>query len=192
MHSKSQSNSGVNDMINLNSDASKLPAALKSEFSDVEKHISTIENNNSDMILKKKWLTITDRTGITFLDFGVMEIWDGTDMALLRETIAELIEVVGVRSLAINLKYVKYIPSGFFGMMFDWQEKHDVTFHLFSPQPNVRNMLWFQRFLQPLNAECFLLRSEPCITICELEAEQTSFPEEAESETEVCSSSYYE
>ena len=94
------------------------------------------------MQLKKKWLTISDRDDITVLDLGAMDIWDGADMALLRETLTELIEDVGIRNIGINLSYVKYIPSGFFGMMYDWHEKRDVNVHLLSPQPNVKNMLW--------------------------------------------------
>ena len=140
--------------------------------------------SDSEMQLKKKWLTISDHTGITLLDLGEMDIWDGADMALLRETLTELIEDVGIRSIGINLEYVKYIPSGFFGMMYDWHEKRDVTVPLFSPQPNVKNMLWFQRFLQPLDNECYLLSSEPCVAINE-EAEEALFAEDSSWDVEV-------
>jgi len=142
------------------------------------------------MQLKKKWLTITDRDGITTLDLGAMEIWDGADMALLRETLTELIEDVGVRMVGIDLQYVKYIPSGFFDMMYDWHEKQDVTVHLFSPQPNVLNMLWFQRFLQPLDDECYLLQSEPSVVINEQDEEEELPVEESSWGYEVYSAAF--
>ena len=72
-------------------------------------------------------------------------------MALLREGLFKLIEHENCRAIAIDMRFVKYIPSGFFGMLFDWNEKRGVTFALTPPQPNVLKMLWFQRFFH-LNA----------------------------------------
>ena len=89
-----------------------------------------------------------------------MEIWDGADLALLRETLTKLIEKERHHSVGVNMASVKYIPSGFFGLLFDWREK-GIRIQLFNPQPHVQRMLWFQQFLQPVAAGCFLLLSEP-------------------------------
>lgn len=87
------------------------------------------------------------------LDVGKMEIWDGADLSLVRDMLVEMIEQEGHRSVGVNLKYVKYIPSGFFGMMFDWQEQ-GIQVSLFHPQPNVAGMLWFRQFFEDIGDGC--------------------------------------
>lgn len=87
------------------------------------------------------------------LDVGKMEIWDGADLSLVRDMLVEMIEKEGHKSVGVNLKYVKYIPSGFFGMMFDWQEE-GIQVSLFHPQPNVANMLWFRQFFEDVGDGC--------------------------------------
>lgn len=82
------------------------------------------------------------------LHMGDMDIWDGADLALLREGLAQFIERDRCRSIVVDMQHVKYIPSGFFGMLFDWYEKRHVAFALTTPQPNVQRMLWFQQFFQ--------------------------------------------
>lgn len=82
-------------------------------------------------------------TAVVGLDH--IEIWDGADLALLREVLTELIEDDGFRSVGVDLASVKYIPSGFFGMLFEWYES-GVEIQLHSPQPNVEQMLWFRMF----------------------------------------------
>lgn len=82
------------------------------------------------------------------LHLGEMEIWDGADLALLREGLTQLIERERSRAIIIDMRYVKYIPSGFFGMLFDWHEKRGVWFALTPPQPNVQRMLWFRQFFR--------------------------------------------
>ena len=74
-----------------------------------------------------------------------IEIWDGADLALLREGLSELIEKNEFRSVGVDLSSVKYIPSGFFGMLFEWYES-GIEIQLHSPQPNVEQMLWFRMF----------------------------------------------
>ncbi|VAX36682.1 hypothetical protein MNBD_PLANCTO02-115 [hydrothermal vent metagenome] len=122
------------------------------------------------MEMKKKWLTISEQAGVTVLDLKGMEIWDGADMALLREALTELVEEVGVRSIGINMQYVKYIPSGYFGMLYDLHEKRGVTVYLYTPQPNVEQMLWFQQFLLPTEEGTYLLHSEPAHQLLEEDA----------------------
>jgi anti-anti-sigma factor len=96
---------------------------------------------------KRMVVDVRDDVGL-LLHMGEMEIWDGADLALLREALTQFIERDGCRSIAIDMQYVKYIPSGFFGMLFDWYEKRGVWFALSTPQPNVQRMLWFQQFFR--------------------------------------------
>ena len=84
-----------------------------------------------------------DTTAVVRLDR--IEIWDGADLALLREGLSELIEKNEFRSVGVDLSTVKYIPSGFFGMLFEWYES-GIEIQLHSPQPNVEQMLWFRMF----------------------------------------------
>ena len=83
-------------------------------------------------------MLINVRDGVHLLQLGEMEIWDGADLALLREGLFHLIDGERCRAIAIDMQYVKYIPSGFFGMLFDWQEKTGTWFALTTPQPNVQ------------------------------------------------------
>lgn len=98
--------------------------------------------------------------GTHLLHMGEMEIWDGADLSLLREGFTQLIERDGIRSIIIDMHFVKYIPSGFFGMLFDWHEKRNVWFALTLPQPNVQRMLWFQQFFRRTEDGCYELWSE--------------------------------
>lgn len=109
---------------------------------------------------KRNRLQFHDWNGAKVIDLGTMEIWDGADLALLRETLTLLIERQRHHSIGVNMAYVKYIPSGFFGLLFDWREK-GVRIQLFNPQPHVQRMLWFQQFMEPVKKGCFLLLSEP-------------------------------
>ena len=93
-----------------------------------------------------KRMLIDVRDEFLLLQLGEMEIWDGADLALLREGLFRLIQGESCPAIAIDMRYVKYIPSGFFGMLFDWQEKCGTWFALTPPQPNVQRMLWFRQF----------------------------------------------
>ena len=104
----------------------------------------------------KKFLRLSPREKFTVLNLGDMEIWDGADMALLRESLTRLINGDKHRSIGVDMSHVKYIPSGFFGMLFDWYES-GVRIRLYSPQPNVRRMLWFSQFFGAIDENCFEL-----------------------------------
>jgi len=99
-----------------------------------------------------KRMLIEVRDEFHLLQLGEMEIWDGADLALLREGLFRLIHDEHCEAIAIDMRYVKYIPSGFFGMLFDWQEKCGTAFVLTPPQPNVQRMLWFRQFFK-LNSD---------------------------------------
>jgi hypothetical protein len=88
-----------------------------------------------------------------------IEIWDGADLALLREVLTDLIEREEYGSIAVNLQSVKYIPSGFFGMLYEWYE-NGINIQLLSPQPNVEQMLWFRMFFKLQEAGTFFLNDE--------------------------------
>lgn len=88
-----------------------------------------------------------------------IEIWDGADLALLREVLTELIQKESFGSIGVNLESVKYIPSGFFGMLYEWYED-GIHVLLHSPQPNVEQMLWFRMFFRPLPNGAFALNDE--------------------------------
>jgi len=97
---------------------------------------------------------VDGQTAVVQLDD--MEIWDGADLALLRDVLNRLIQQDGFRSLGVDLTTVKYIPSGFFGMLFEWYEA-GLEIALFRPQANVRQMLWFRMFFAEADADRFVL-----------------------------------
>ena len=104
-------------------------------------------------------LTVSHLGGCTVVDIGSMEIWDGADLSLIRDTLTQLVVSQRQSSIGIDMSSVKYVPSGFFGMLFDWFEQ-GITVRLFSPQPRVANMLWFKRFFEPESEETFYLTGE--------------------------------
>lgn len=110
--------------------------------------------------MSKKPLRLVSRDGFTVLELGSAEIWDGADMALLRESLTRLIKAEKHLAIGVDMTYVKYIPSGFFGMLFDWFET-GVQIRLYTPQPNVRKMLWFNQFFEAIGHESFELAPQP-------------------------------
>jgi hypothetical protein len=109
-------------------------------------------------------MTIHEWDGVAVLDLGEMDIWDGADLSLLRETLFNLIVNQKRRLIGVNMHWVKYIPSGFFGMLFDWHEQ-GIEIYLYKPQHNVGNMLWFRRFFEHQEDGRFVLCSEPKILL---------------------------
>ena len=113
----------------------------------------------------KKFLQLVPSGGFTILNLGDMEIWDGADMALLRESLTRLIKAEKHRRIGIDMRHVKYIPSGFFGMLFDWFET-GVQIRLYTPQSNVRKMLWFNSSKPSgTTATSWLLNPRPAATL---------------------------
>jgi anti-anti-sigma regulatory factor len=96
---------------------------------------------------KRQRLDIRAENDTAIVALEDMEIWDGADLALLREALTGLIEQDGYRSLGVDLSSVKYIPSGFFGMLFEWYDA-GLQIRLYAPQENVAQMLWFRMFFQ--------------------------------------------
>ena len=105
---------------------------------------------------RKKKSSIDIRDGFHAVVMGEMEIWDGADLALLRETLARLVESEKRKAIGVDLTFVKYIPSGFFGMLYDYTDR-GVSVRLYSPQAHIANMLWFREFFEPVDGEAFSL-----------------------------------
>lgn len=122
-----------------------------------------------------KRMLIETRDGVLLLQLGEMEIWDGADLALLREGLFHLIADEQCESIAIDMRFVKYIPSGFFGMLFDWQEKCGTRFSLTPPQPNVQRMLWFRQFFKLNATGLYDMQTEPAESLLPLEASSPAY-----------------
>lgn len=86
------------------------------------------------------------------LMLGKIEMWEGVELCMLRECLFQQISRDHCKSVVIDMTHVKYLMSGFFGMLCDFQEAHGVQVALTPPQPNVQKMLWFNTFFH-LNAE---------------------------------------
>lgn len=112
------------------------------------------------MTSRRKQLQIEQRDGLPIMHLGDMDIWDGADLALLRDTLFEVIVRGDVERVGINMASVKFIQSGFFGMLIDWHERGARIF-LVDPLPNVRRMLWFRHFAAPVSGGLFELTNTP-------------------------------
>lgn len=108
---------------------------------------------------KRQRLTINADGQTAVVGLDNIEIWDGADLALLREVLGELIDRDAYRVIGVNLESVKYIPSGFFGMLYEWYED-GIRILLQSPQPNVEHMLWFRMFFVRQTDGTFCLNDE--------------------------------
>lgn len=117
-----------------------------------------------------KRMLIESRNGYLLLHLGEMEIWDGADLALLREGLFHLISREENEAIAIDMQFVKYIPSGFFGMLFDWHDKAGTRFSLTTPQPNVQRMLWFRQFFRQNAEGLFEMQTEPTESVLPIDA----------------------
>jgi len=105
---------------------------------------------------RKKRNSIDVRDGFHVVVMGKMEIWDGADLALLREILAKLVDTEQRPAIGVDLTFVKYIPSGFFGMLYDYTDR-GVSVRLYSPQTHIANMLWFREFFESVDDEAFNL-----------------------------------
>lgn len=112
------------------------------------------------MATKRKRMNVYDECGVAVMDLGAMDIWDGADLALIRDTLVALIVREKRQRIGVDMSHVKYIPSGFFGMLFDWKDRGIEVF-LYDPQPNVRNMLWFRQFAERCADGAYRLTSIP-------------------------------
>ena len=104
-------------------------------------------------------MELENREGSLVICLGSMEIWDGADLALLRDSLNNLTKVERRASVGVDMQHVKYVPSGFFGMLFEASDQ-GVDVLLYDPQPRVRNMLWFRKFFEIDAAGIFRLKRD--------------------------------
>ena len=124
-------------------------------------------------------LTIRQDAKAVILDIGEMEIWDGADLSLIRDTLISMIRNEGQHSIGINMQYVKYVPSGFFGMLFDWFES-GVEVRLYQPTERVANMVWFRQFFLLEEGVCYTLHDgSMCAPILAGEEEDSTWQSES-------------
>ncbi len=98
--------------------------------------------------------------GYPVLDLGTKEIWDGSDLCLIRDTLVDLCSDERCHAVGIEMKSVKGIPTGFFGMLHDLHVD-GVAVQLFDPQPHVCRMLWFRTFCESDQDGGFVMHREP-------------------------------
>lgn len=101
-------------------------------------------------------LRLSRTEGATLISIGEMEIWDGADLSLVRDTLSRQVLKKRRRVVAIDMSHVQYVPSGFFGMLFDWFDA-GVEVRLIRPRERVRNMLWFRKFFQLIDSGVYRL-----------------------------------
>lgn len=124
-------------------------------------------------------LTVRQDAQTVVLDIGEMEIWDGADLSLIRDTLISMIRHEGERSIGINMQYVKHIPSGFFGMLFDWFES-GIEVRLYQPTERVANMIWFRQFFLQEVGNCYVLHDgSQCAPVLAGEEEDSSWQTES-------------
>ncbi len=104
-----------------------------------------------------KPVAIDSRGEFRVVNMGTMEIWDGEELSLIREAFRRLMEEEECLSMGVDMRYVKYVPSGFFGTLCDWHDK-GVCVRVFGPLPNVKQMLWFTTFFQSIGDNVHELR----------------------------------
>lgn len=92
---------------------------------------------------------VRDRDGIAVVSLGVANVWDFGDLVRLRE-VANVLIREGRQRIGIDLAHVGYLPSGFMNMLCEWQER-GLDVYLFDARPNVRDMLWYRWFTEPVS-----------------------------------------
>jgi hypothetical protein len=109
---------------------------------------------------ERKWthgLTIREDRETIVVSIGQTGVWDREDLSLLRDTLKQLICRKRLRAVGIDLQSVRFLPSGFFGTLHEWFDR-GIAIRLYSPEPLVRNLVWFQRFLVAERDGCFRFR----------------------------------
>ena len=55
---------------------------------------------------RRHQMTIAKLSGYQVINLGPMDIWDGADLALLRETLTRLVEIDGVTRVAVSYTHL--------------------------------------------------------------------------------------
>lgn len=77
------------------------------------------------------------------------DIWENAELISIRDTFVFLFHNMGVTSFGVDLKGVKHLPSGFFGLLHDWHDRGAVV-RLYAPGREITGMLWFRQFFRRL------------------------------------------
>jgi hypothetical protein len=83
-------------------------------------------------------------------------IWRGKQLSLLRDTLVQVLDRQMRRSVGVDLKGVHELPSGFVGTLCDCHDR-GVDVRIYSPEPRIRDMFWFQNFFTAETTDCFRL-----------------------------------
>ena len=100
------------------------------------------------MVNRARRPAVHDLEGLPIVRLREADVWDHSDLTLIRDTLVGLIDREGRRAVGIDMTHVKRLPSGYFGLLMDCRDK-GAEVYLLSPQPNVRAMLWFRTFALP-------------------------------------------
>jgi hypothetical protein len=105
-------------------------------------------------------LSIHEHGGVSVIDIGELEVWDGAELSLLRDTFATLMRGGNCRAIAVNMSTVQCIPSGFFGALMNCFDE-GLSVQLIDPRPIVKNMRWFRQFFVLTTGNTDLLKDAP-------------------------------
>lgn len=92
------------------------------------------------------------------LAVGDKEVWDGSDLALLRDS-HQKIAGENVKVVAIQMRGVKMPHTGFFGLTYDWAVDGWQVL-LLDPTAEVQRFLWFRTFMEESAPRVFELHPE--------------------------------
>ena len=118
--------------------------ALTNVRSDMKSH----RQSERWHVRRRRQRAVFERDGVAVVSLGEANVWDYGDLVRLRQAVSQLISQ-GHRRIGVELAHVGCLPSGFMNMLCEWQEL-GMDVYLFGAQPNVRRMLWFRRFTEPV------------------------------------------
>ena len=85
-------------------------------------------------------LRVYETGPVSVLGFGGEEILDQIDLGECRTEILELLEQHNCRVLGFDLTGVRYVPSGFLGLLASFR-RLGIEVHLYNPSDDVREVL---------------------------------------------------
>lgn len=101
-------------------------------------------------------MTTTPRDLLTIDQSG---LWTGSSLARLRDSVKQR-QKAGKKSVTVDMTYVRHLPSGFFGMLCEWQER-GLNVRLYQPADEVQQLEWFWRFFEEHDDGTYHFRRSP-------------------------------
>ena len=111
-------------------------------------------------VRRRKRLKMVHRADATIINLGEMEIWDGADLALIRDTLFEMIVEQNHESVGVDMTLGQIRPQRILRHAQRLERQGDPQSSCILRQPNVREMLWFRQFFVPAADDCFLLTAQ--------------------------------